>query len=110
VFLRFIKYFGCFGFSIQITFYFPVMSWFFAAHLANKTGHIFPVFGERGALLEHWIFCLFYNWPLTIRRRMRRRAEMRATIKPRYWHVALCIPVAVIILGFADCIHLLSAG
>jgi len=81
-----------------------------AAHWATEAVHIVPVFGERGALLEHWIFCLFYNWPLTIRRRMRRRAEIRALIKPRYWHVGLYIPAAVIILGFADFAHLLSAG
>jgi hypothetical protein len=33
-------------------------------------------------------FKMFYNWPLTIRRRMRRRAELRAKVKARYWHVA----------------------
>ncbi len=110
VFLSFIKYIGYLAFPIQMTYHYPALARFMAAHWATEAVHIVPVFGERGALLEHWVFCLFYNWPLTIRRRMRRRAEMRATIKPRYWHVALCIPVAVIILAFADCIHLLSAG
>jgi len=110
VFLSFIKYIGYLAFPIQMTYHYPAMSRFMAAHWATEAVHIVPVFGERGALLEHWIFCLFYNWPLTIRRRMRRRAEIRALIKPRYWHVGLYIPAAVIILGFADFAHLLSAG
>jgi hypothetical protein len=25
--------------------------------------HIIPVFGEHGALLEHWVFDLFFNVP-----------------------------------------------
>jgi hypothetical protein len=110
VFLSFIKYIGYLAFPIQMTYHYPAMSRFMAAHWATEAVHIVPVFGERGALLEHWVFRLFYNWPLTIRRRMRRRAEIRALIKPRYWHVGLYIPAAVIILGFADFAHLLSAG
>ncbi len=110
VFLSFIKYIGYLAFPIQMTYHYPALARFMAAHWATEVVHIVPVFGERGALLEHWVFCLFYNWPLTIRRRMRRRAEIRALMKPRYWHVGLYIPVAVIILGFADLAHLLSAG
>jgi hypothetical protein len=51
---------------------------------------VVPVFGERGALLEHSVFNLFYNWPLTIRRRMRKRSTWRAARQPRYWHILLC--------------------
>jgi hypothetical protein len=53
-------------------------------------------------LLEHWVFCLFYNWPLTIRRRMRRRAEQRASIRPRFWHVPVCAVLAAGIFGLVD--------
>lgn len=109
VFLSFIKYIGYLAFPIQMTYHYPVLARFMAAHWATGAVHIVPVFGERGALLEHGVFCLFYNWPLTIRRRMRRRAEIRAKVKPRYWHVGLYISAAVIILGFADFAHLLSA-
>ncbi len=93
-----------------MTYHYPALARFMAAHWATDAIHIIPVFGERGALLEHWVFCLFYNWPLTIRRRMRRRAEIRASIKPRYWHVGLCIPAVVIVLGFADFAYLLIFG
>jgi hypothetical protein len=60
------------------------------------------VFGERGALLEHWVFRLFYNWPLTLRRRMRRRAELRASLPPRTWHAGPCALLTATVLGFAS--------
>jgi len=110
VFLSFVKYIGYLAFPIQMTYRYPALARFMAAHWATEAVHIVPVFGERGALLEHWVFCLFYSWPLTIRRRMRKRAEVRVSIKPRYWHVGLYILAAVIILGFADFVYLLSAG
>ena len=75
-----------------MTYRYPALARFMAAHWATDAVHIVPVFGERGALFEHWVFCLFYNWPLTIRRRMRARAALREKLAPRYWHI---IPIAV---------------
>jgi hypothetical protein len=68
------------------------------------------VFGEKGALLEHWVFRLFYNWPLTIRRRIRKRMALRASMDKQYWHIVLCALAAGGVLGFADFIYLRSAG
>jgi len=102
VFLGFFKYIGYLAFPIQMAYRYPVLARFMASHWATEVVHIVPVFGENGALLEHWTFRLFYNWPLTIRRRMRKRAEIRASIKPRYWHVGLCAVVAAGIFGLAD--------
>jgi hypothetical protein len=56
------------------------------------------------------VFCIFYNWPLTIRRRMRKRSEVRARIEPRYWHIALCAVAAPGIFGLADVTFLRSSG
>ena len=81
VFLSFVKYIGYLAFPIQMTYHYPALARFMAAHWATGAVHIVPVFGERGALLEHQVFCLFYNWPLTIRRKMRKRAQMRAGTK-----------------------------
>jgi hypothetical protein len=106
VFLSFFKYIGYLAFPIQMTYHYPALARFMASHWATEAVHIVPVFGERGALLEHWVFCLFYNWPLTIRRRMRKRAEARALMKPRYWHVVLCAAATAVILGLADFIYL----
>jgi hypothetical protein len=78
VFLSFIKYIGYLAFPIQMTYHYPALARFMAAHWATEAVHIVPVFGERGALLEHWVFCLFYNWPLTIRRRMRSKTTISA--------------------------------
>jgi len=106
VFLSFFKYIGYLAFPIQMTYHYPALARFMAAHWATEAVHIVPVFGERGALLEHWVFRLFYNWPLTIRRRMSKRAEVRATMKPRYWHIGICALASVLVFGFVDLIYL----
>jgi hypothetical protein len=110
VFLSFFKYIGYLAFPIQMTYRYPALARFMAAHWATEAVHIVPVFGERGALLEHWIFCLFYNWPLTIRRRMHRRAQIRASMNPRYRHVGWYALAAALIFGIADFAYLKSTG
>ncbi len=110
VFLGFFKYIGYLAFPIQMTYHYPALARFMAAHWATEAVHIVPVFGERGALLEHWVFCLFYNWPLTIRRRMRKRAEVRASRSERYWHADLCAVGAAGIFGLVDFAYLRNFG
>ncbi|MGA1839309.1 MAG: hypothetical protein ACMUIU_01680 [bacterium] len=110
VFLGFFKYVGYLAFPIQMTYRYPTIARFMAAHWATEAVHIVPVFGERGALLEHGVFCLFYNWPLTIRRRMRTRAEIRTSIQPRYWHIILCSIIGAGIFGIVDFVYLASFG
>ena len=110
VFLGFFKYVGYLAFPIQMTYRYPVLSRFMAGHWSTEAVHIVPIFGEPGALLEHWVFCLFYNWPLTIRRRMRKRAEVRALQKPRYWHAALCAVATAGIFVLTDLIYLRNTG
>ena len=110
VFLSFVKYIGYLAFPIQMTYRYPALARFMAAHWSTEAVHIVPVFGETGALLEHWVFRLFYNWPLTIRRRMRRRAELRASIKPRYWHVGFLAVVAAFGLVSVDYNYLNNVG
>jgi hypothetical protein len=105
VFLGFFKYIGYLAFPIQMTHRYPALARFMAAHWATEAVHVVPVFGEGGALLEHGVFCLFYNRPLSIRRRMRARSEMRATMKPRYWHIILCAVFGAGILGLADFLY-----
>ena len=102
VFLAFFKYVGYLAFPIQMTYRYPTLARFMAAHWATEAAHIVPVFGERGALLEHWAFCLFYNWPLTIRGRMRRRAAIRASFRPRYWHLPFFALAGAAICGLVD--------
>jgi hypothetical protein len=110
VFLGFFKYIGYLAFPIQMTYRYPALARFMAGHWATEAVHIVPVFGERGALLEHKIFNLFYNWPLTIRRRMRRRSEKRAEMQPRYWHMALCAMIGIGIFAIIDSLYLNKFG
>jgi hypothetical protein len=103
LFLSFFKYIGYLAFPIQMTYRYPALARFMAGHWATEIVHVVPVFGERGALLERWVFCLFYNWPLTIRRRMQRRAEIRLAYPVRYWHAGACILIAFAIADFVYC-------
>jgi hypothetical protein len=87
LFLGFFKYVGYLAFPIQMTHRYPTLARFMAAHWATDAVHVVPVFGESGALLEHKVFTLFYNVPLTLRGRMGRRAEIRSAARPRHWHL-----------------------
>ena len=110
VFLGFFKYIGYLAFPIQMAYRYPALARFMAGHWATEAVHIVPVFGERGALLEHGVFCLFYNWPLTIRRRMRKRAQERTEMRPRYWHIVLCAIVGSGIFVFTDFAYIEKLG
>ncbi|MBM4025868.1 MAG: hypothetical protein FJ280_10755, partial [Planctomycetes bacterium] len=110
VFLGFFKYVGYLAFPIQMTYRYPVLARFMAAHWATEAVHVVPVFGEHGALLEHWVYYLFYNWPLTIRRRMGLRAQLRASVAPRYWHLGACAIAAAAVFGVVDYVHVGQAG
>ncbi|MHC4638412.1 MAG: hypothetical protein ACYTBV_13085 [Planctomycetota bacterium] len=110
VFLGFFKYIGYLAFPIQMTQHYPALARFMAGHWATEAVHIIPVFGERGALLEHWVFCLFYNRPLTIRRRMHKRGELRSDMKARYWHIALCAIIGAGVFGVGEWIYLQKFG
>ena len=84
VFLSFFKYIGYLAFPIQMAYHYPVLARFMAAHWSTAAAHTIPVFGEKGALLEHGVFSLFYNYPLTLRRwRARRAAHATATVEPQ---------------------------
>lgn len=110
VFLAFFKYIGYLAFPIQMAYRYPSLARFMAGHWATEAVHIVPVFGERGALLEREVFNLFYNWPLTIRRRMRKRAQIRTAQEPRYWHMIVCALGTAGIFSFADFLHLHQTG
>ena len=110
VFIGFFKYIGYLAFPIQMGYRYPALARFMAAHWATEAVHAVPVFGEGGGLLEHGVFCLFYNWPLTIRRRMQQRSRMRSAMRPRYWHIALCAMAALGVFGLVDFAYLGKSG
>ncbi|MGE5343187.1 MAG: hypothetical protein ACM3SY_17080 [Candidatus Omnitrophota bacterium] len=111
LFLSFFKYIGYLAFPIQMTYRYPELARFMAGHWATEIVHSVPVFGERGALLEHWVYRLFYNWPLTIRRRMKVWARIRENQNARYWHIGLyAIGVAGLLSAFDGFYLRISGG
>ena len=102
VFLGFFKYVGYLAFPIQMAYRYPTLARFMAGHWATGAVHVVPVFGEKGALLEHFVFDLFYNYPLTVRRRMGVLAEHRKKLPRRSWQCAAAVVVATIVLAAVD--------
>ena len=102
VFLGFFKYIGYLSFPIQMAYRYPTLARFMAVHWATGAVPSVPVFGEKGALLEHSVFCTFYNWPLTIRRRARSRMKRLAQLPVRVWHIALLALAAAFLLHGID--------
>ncbi|MBL7082243.1 MAG: hypothetical protein ISS41_01275 [Candidatus Aminicenantes bacterium] len=109
-FLSFFKYIGYLAFPIQMAYRYPDLARFMAGHWSTGAVHIVPVFGEKGALLEHAVFDLFYNRPLNIRRRIRQRRELRAGLKPRFRHIPLCVLSGVLLLALMDLIYFNFTG
>ena len=110
IFLSFFKYVGYLAFPIQMAYRYPVIARFMAGHWATEAVHIVPVFGERGALLEHWVFCLFYNWPLTIRKRIGKRISLRAGKPSRYWHILPITAILTGVLAYIDYLYIKDLG
>jgi hypothetical protein len=102
VFLGFFKYIGYLAFPIQMAYRYPTLARFMAVHWATGAVPAIPVFGEQGALLEHAVFCTFYNWPLTIRRRALNRMQRLAALPARVWHITLLALTAAVVLHGID--------
>ena len=100
--LAFFKYVGYLAFPIQMTYRYPVLARFMAMEWATGAVHVVPVFGESGALLEHSVFGSFYNWPLTIRSRLSRRRQRRASQPARRWHTGIGAIVGAAAIGAAE--------
>ncbi|MCJ7581019.1 MAG: hypothetical protein MUP98_10855 [Candidatus Aminicenantes bacterium] len=109
-FLSFFKYIGYLAFPIQMAYRYPDLARFMAGHWATSAVHIVPIFGERGALLEHFVFDLFYNYPLTIRRRLRERQERREGLQTRAWHIPLIVFSGLAALSAIGWIYFQQAG
>jgi len=61
--VSFLKYIGYLAFPLQMATAYPSLSRYMASRRATDAVHIVPVFGEKGALLEHWVFDAFFNAP-----------------------------------------------
>jgi hypothetical protein len=100
--LSYFKYIGYLAFPIQMAYRYPDLARFMAGHWATGAVHIVPVFGEKGAWLEHFVFDVFYNYPLTVRRRMKARAETRSSLRPRAAHMPALVLAGTALLAALD--------
>jgi hypothetical protein len=72
--ISFWHYIGYLGFPIQMVAKYPTLARFMAGNWARGMVSWMPVFGEKGGLLEHVIFDLFFNFPLTLRRKFKKKS------------------------------------
>ncbi|MBN1335959.1 MAG: hypothetical protein JXB39_08370 [Deltaproteobacteria bacterium] len=79
--ISFWHYVGYLGFPIQMVARFPGLARFLGGTWATRMAHVVPVFGERGALLEHFVFDAFFNLPLSIGASVRRWRTARRAVR-----------------------------
>ncbi len=92
--ISFVKYVGYLAFPLQMATAYPALSQFMAGRWATSAVHIIPVFGEKGALTEHFVFDFFYNRPRRVARWLSRRSKGLLTL----WMIA-GLAVAGYLLG-----------
>jgi hypothetical protein len=66
--VSFLHVVGYLAFPLQMASHNPALARFLAGRWTMGMVRLVPVFGERGGLLEHWVFDFFFNLPLSIRR------------------------------------------
>ncbi|MGZ5489033.1 MAG: hypothetical protein ACXWF4_10925, partial [Candidatus Aminicenantales bacterium] len=108
--VSFFKIIGYLAFPLQMAYRFPELARFMAGHWATEAVHVVPVFGERGAWLEHAVFDAFYNYPLSLGIRIKKRDELAAAKKPRWWAIPLAALVGAGFVTLVDVLFVRSAG
>jgi hypothetical protein len=69
--VSFLHVIGYLAFPLQMVAQNPALARFLAGRWAKGMVRYVPVFGESGGLLEHAVFDLFFNAPLSVRQRFR---------------------------------------
>jgi hypothetical protein len=108
--VSFIHVIGYLAFPLQMVAHDPALARFMAGRWARNAVHLVPVFGERGGLLEHAVFDLFFNLPLSVQRRFRTRPLASTLWLLVVLAVAGVIVYDLIVLGllaYAGCRRLL---
>jgi len=108
--VSFFKIIGYLAFPLQMAYRFPELARFMAGHWATEAVHVVPIFGEGGAWLEHAVFDMFYNYPLSLGIRIRERDARAAKTKPRTWAIPLAVLLGTGLLALLDFLFVRSAG
>ena len=86
--VSFLHVIGYLAFPLQMVAHDPALARFLAGRWAKNLTHVVPVFGESGGLLEHFVFDLFFNFPLTMKRGFKTR--------PLRWVVGTFLTLAAV--------------
>jgi len=89
--VSFWKYIGYLGFPLQMVRQYPALSRLMAGRWAKGMANFVPVFGETGGLLEHGVFDLFFNLPLSVKRAFKAR--------PLAWSVGTALVASLLLAG-----------
>jgi len=108
--VSFFKIIGYLAFPLQMAYRFPELARFMAGHWATEAVHVIPVFGERGAWLEHAVFDAFYNYPLSLGIRIRKRDELAAARRPSWWAVPAAAVIGAAFTAIVEFLFVRSAG
>ncbi len=100
--ISYLKYIGYLAFPLQMAYRYPELARFMAGHWATGAVHIVPIFGERGAWLEHTVFDLFYNYPLSLGQRIEKRNARNTAKKTRQWAALLAALGGIALLFLLD--------
>lgn len=76
--VSFWRYIGYIAFPLQMATTFPALSRYMAALWATRAVRFIPWYGAHGGRLEHAVYDLFFNIPLTLARQRRERQGMRS--------------------------------
>ncbi len=76
--ISFWHYVGYLGFPVQMVARFPGLARFMGGTWAARAARVIPVFGEKGALVEHMVWDSFFNTPIAFTALFRRKRQAQA--------------------------------
>jgi hypothetical protein len=104
--VSFIHVVGYLAFPLQMVAHDPALARFMAGRWAKSAVRIVPVFGESGGLLEHAVFDLFFNLPLSLKRCLKTKPVTTSVILLAMLAV-VAYPLAVLaVLAYAGYVYL----
>jgi hypothetical protein len=103
--VAFIHVIGYLAFPLQMVAHDPALARFMAGRWATSAVRFVPVFGERGGLLEHFVFDVFFNFPLSLKRRFQTRP-----LATSIWAVLMLAALAVLAYNVLVVGYLAYAG
>ncbi|MCK4343307.1 MAG: hypothetical protein KAY37_16455 [Phycisphaerae bacterium] len=102
--ISFLHVIGYLAFPLQMVAHDPALARFMAGRWAKSAVHFIPVFGETGGLPEHAVFDIFFNLPLSIKRRFVTRPLSSAI-----WAVVVLGTVALLLYDVIIAVMLVYA-